>query len=69
MVALEKNERVILCEPEFIKLLTVLMIADSKSYTFLDEEVTEEAREEFFQKQAHFLYSFDKLFAQYSKED
>ena len=45
------------------------MIADSKSYTFLDEEVTEEAREEFFQKQAHFLYSFDKLFAQYSKED
>ena len=67
MVALEKNERFILCEPEFIELLTLLMIADSKSYTFLDEEVTEESRQEFFQKQAHFLYSFDKLFTQYSK--
>ena len=37
MIALAENERFSFCEPEFLDLLTVVMIADSKSYTFLDE--------------------------------
>ena len=41
MIALDQNERFSFCEPEFLEMLTVLMIADSKSYTFLDEYVTD----------------------------
>ena len=35
------------CDPYFYKLLTPMMIADSKSYTVINDEITVRARAEF----------------------
>lgn len=50
MSALSKLEKYRFCDPSFYELLTIIMIADSKSYTCLYPNVCQNARDEFLQK-------------------
>ncbi len=47
IISLSKQERYRFCDLKLFKMLNVLMIADSKSYTLIDENMCQEAREEF----------------------
>ena len=48
MAPLTPLENYRFCDPNLYKLLTLLMIADSKSYTVLQPEISSDARKEFF---------------------
>ena len=52
MVALTRNEKYRFCDKSFYQLLSILMIADSKSYTLLHPRVSSDARTEFLQSQS-----------------
>ena len=47
MIALTKNEKYRFLDPDFYKLLSILMVADSCSYTIIETRTSAEAREEF----------------------
>ena len=47
MAPLTPLENYRFCDPNLYKLLTLLMIADSKSYTVLQPEISSDARMEF----------------------
>eukprot|EP00353_Schmidingerella_taraikaensis_P013922 CAMPEP_0185573892 /NCGR_PEP_ID=MMETSP0434-20130131/5479_1 /TAXON_ID=626734 ORGANISM="Favella taraikaensis, Strain Fe Narragansett Bay" /NCGR_SAMPLE_ID=MMETSP0434 /ASSEMBLY_ACC=CAM_ASM_000379 /LENGTH=55 /DNA_ID=CAMNT_0028190267 /DNA_START=772 /DNA_END=942 /DNA_ORIENTATION=- len=51
MHALNANERYRYCDLDFYRLLTPLMIADSKSYTLMHGAITQSARAEFLETQ------------------
>lgn len=61
MIALTKVEKYRYLDPDFYKMLTILMIADSCSYTIIDTQISREAREEFMTAQASLLAQWDEV--------
>ena len=51
MEALSQQERYRFCGLDFYRMLTVLMIADSKSYTLLRQKISDNCRIEFLSSQ------------------
>ena len=58
--ALTDIERLKFCDLEFYKLMQVVMIADSASYTFFSEETTSKGRKEFLMNSKKMMQAYTK---------
>lgn len=61
MVGLDERERYKYCDLQLFKMLNVLMIADSKSYTVLSKKTCDKARREFEQSHDKLISSWNLM--------
>ena len=58
---LTAKERAKFCDPDFFRLMKVILIADSASYTFFNARTTAKAREEFLISSERMLQKYNEM--------
>ena len=61
MIALNEVEKYRFLDPDFYKMLTPLMIADSHSYTIISNSTSLKAREEFLRSQTSLIMQWNNV--------